>query len=309
MDNEIAITGADGFLGSHCVDAALERGLKVHAICQYRADGSVGHMDGYRDRVHIIRTDLAEPGWLRDPYGKWSLEELPIINCAALVSVPYSYHMPQEYWRVNTNAVVHLAQLCPRLVQVSTSEVFDGRSAPYRVDSPRYPVTPYGASKAAAEVACLGYSRTARVVRVFNLFGPRQYPRAVHPIFIRAGLRIRRGLPARLAGPHGSRAFLYAPWVASQLVGIALSDTERMIQLSTPERHSIESLWFMVAGMIGVDPYAVEWDKDGTHTDVPDLWGESSPGFESPNYTPAMLRDTIAYYEGLPGFVESEPYQ
>lgn len=309
MDGEIVITGACGFLGSHCVDAALERGLNVHAICQYRADGTVGHMEGYHDRVTIHRTDLAEITWLRDPYGKWSLEQLPIINCAALVSVPYSRHMPNEYWRVNADAVMKLAQLCPRLVQVSTSEVFDGRSAPYRVDSTRCPVTPYGASKAAAEVAVLGYSRTARVVRIFNLYGPRQYPRAVHPIFIRAALAIRGGSRPTLAGPKGSRAFLYAPWVAEQLVSIATSETDRLVQLASYHCVKIADLWGWVCQMVGVDPDAADWEPDAAHNDVPELWGLSSDGFTTPRYHGADLRATIAWYENNHDYASERAYQ
>lgn len=310
MEQKVVVTGADGFLGSHVVDAALSRGLDVVAVCQYRADGRVGHMEGYADRVQIIRTDLAEPGWLREPFGKWSLEDLPIINCAALVSVPYSYHMPNEYWRVNANAVMQLAQLCPKLVHVSTSEVFDGRSGPYRVDSVRNPRTPYGASKAAAEMACLGFSRTCRVVRCFNLFGPRQYPRAVHPIFIRAALRIQRGLPAKLKGPHGSRAFLYAPWVAEKLVSVAIDGHhERLIQLASDTVFPIGTLWQVIAGHVGVDPAAVEWDATAGHDDVPDLWGHSSGGFQTPGYDYDGLDETIAYYAAQPGFCEMGDYQ
>lgn len=96
--DEIVITGADGFLGSHCVDAALARGLRVHAVCQYRPDGSIGLMEPYRERVTFYRVDLSDFRWICDPYGKYTLEELPVINCAAMVSVPHSYYMPGEYW-------------------------------------------------------------------------------------------------------------------------------------------------------------------------------------------------------------------
>lgn len=304
------ISGACGFLGSHCVDAALERGLNVHAICQYRADGTVGHMEGYHDRVTIHRTDLADITWLRDPHGKWSLEQLPIINCAALVSVPYSRHMPNEYWRVNADAVMKLAQLCPRLVQVSTSEVFDGRSAPYRVDSTRCPVTPYGASKAAAEVAVLGYSRTARVVRIFNLYGPRQYPRAVHPIFIRAALSIRRGQTPTLAGPKGKRAFLYAPWVAHHLVEIALSEGgDRLIQMASDQCIDIADLWGYVCNLLGVNPSDVEWDAGAAHDDVPELWGYGSTNSLTAKYLGGDLRETIDWYMENPNFATHRAYQ
>lgn len=308
--DEIVITGADGFLGSHCVDAALARGLRVHAVCQYRPDGSIGLMEPYRERVTFYRVDLSDFRWICDPYGKYTLEELPVINCAAMVSVPHSYYMPGEYWRVNADCVVHLAQLCPKLVHVSTSEVFDGRSGPYRVDSVRNPVTPYGASKAAGEMAVLGYSRTGRVVRCFNLYGPRQYPRAVHPLFIRAAIRIQRGLPAKLKGPHGSRAFLYAPWVAEKLVSVAIDGHhERLIQLASDTVFPIGTLWQVIAGHVGVDPAAVEWDATAGHDDVPDLWGHSSGGFQTPGYDYDGLDETIAYYAAQPGFCEMGDYQ
>lgn len=310
LENEIVITGACGFLGSHCVDEALARGLKVHAICAYRPDGTVGHMENYRHRVTIHRADIADTAWLRCPYGKWTLTDLPIINCAALVSVPYSRHMPNEYWRVNTEAPVKMAQLCPKLVHVSTSEVFDGRSAPYRVDSARCPVTPYGASKAAAECGILGYSGTARVVRVFNLFGPRQYPRAVHPIFIRAALSIRRGHTPTLGGPKGKRAFLYAPWVAHHLVDIAMSEpTERLMQIASDQCIDIADLWGYVCKMVGVDPMNVRWEPNATHDDVPELWGYGSSDSLTARYFGGDLRETINWYMENPNFAADTVYQ
>lgn len=307
---EIVITGADGFLGSHCVDAALAQGYKVHAVCQYHADGRVGFMEEYRDRVTIHRTDLAEITWLRDPYGEWSLEELPIINCAALVSVPYSYHMPNEYWRVNATAPMKLAQLCPRLVHVSTSEVFDGREPPYYVDSQRNPITPYGAAKAAAECGVLGYSRTARVVRIFNMYGPRQYPRAVHPLFIRAALRARSGQSVTLDGPHGSRAFVYAPTVARRLVDIATSDDQpRLQQIASDVPVLIADLWRMIAEEVGIDPDSVSWDADAGKRGVANLYGYgSSRGLTFP-YMRNHLCDTIEWYERNPDFAAHGAYQ
>ena len=310
--SKIIITGADGFLGSHCVDAALERGLSVTAVCAYRPDGRVGYMETYRDRVEIVRADIGDLSYLK------GREETPIINCAALVSVPYSYDMPNEYWRVNAEAVMKMAQLCPNLVQVSTSEVFDGLNPPYSVDSPRNPITPYGAAKAAAEMAVLGYSKTAKVVRIFNLFGPRQFPRAVHPLFIRAALALKRGEDVTLDGPHGSRAFLYAPWVAKELVWVCedllhnppgIPSSMRLLQLASMNAVEISTLWHVICKEVAVDPDSVTWNAEAGKRGVANLFGRSSRPFATKDYDFVGLVQTIEWYRANPNYAADQPYQ
>lgn len=271
---KILVTGADGFLGSHIRDAAIERGHQVTEIAMYRPEGHTGWAT---DKAH--RGDIGDPFFMKPLMD----EADAVINCAALVSVPYSQIMPGAYWRTNATAVATMLMLKPRrFIQISTSEVFDGANPPYRHDSMVCPITPYGASKAAGEAAAQGLGAGfATVVRVFNLFGPRQFPRAVIPLMIRQALEIQEGkrTRAKLYGPLGSRAFLYAPRVAQQVLDI-LADTRPLVQLASMAVIDIADLWPMVARAVGIDPALVEWTPPPANASpVANLYGHSSPDY------------------------------
>jgi GDP-4-dehydro-6-deoxy-D-mannose reductase len=108
-----------------------------------------------------------------------------IVHLAALSSVAGSWHAGAEVWRVNAIGTVNVLdaaaaeQPAARLLVASTGEVY-GRADvfPTPAAAPMRPVSPYGASKAAAELAC---ERAARadgldvvVARAFPHVGPGQ---------------------------------------------------------------------------------------------------------------------------------------
>lgn len=294
---KLLITGIDGFLGSTIGLYAQSIGIEVVGVALYRPEGFTGHWESFCHRgdigdVHFMRPLIEQAD--------------AVINCAALVSVPYGEVMPGAYWRTNASAV-HTMLLCKprRFIQVSTSEVFNGYNPPYAPNADLDPITTYGASKAAAEMLCRAHD-SATICRIFNLFGPRQYPRAVHPLFIREALRVKNGVKprAQLDGPHGSRAFMYAPWVALQVVTRVLTDHRKLVQLASPHAIDIGDLWNMIADEVGVDRDCVDWNPDAGRREVAKLYGFSTSGYESPPYSEDGLRKTVSWYaehfEALP---------
>lgn len=83
-----------------------------------------------------------------------------VINCAALTQVDRCETNRDDCWKVNAEAVEHLALQChhagAHLIQVSTDFVFNGQNGPYREDARPDPVNFYGKSKQAAENAARG---------------------------------------------------------------------------------------------------------------------------------------------------------
>ncbi len=108
-----------------------------------------------------------------------------VYHLAGLTQVAKSWEQPEETLRVNaggTLSVVEAARGCaraPRVVVVSSAEVYGhGDGEPLREESPLRPVTPYAASKVAAEFiglqAHLGRGLDVVRVRPFNHVGPGQ---------------------------------------------------------------------------------------------------------------------------------------
>jgi GDP-4-dehydro-6-deoxy-D-mannose reductase len=121
-----------------------------------------------------------------------------VYHLAGFAHVGQSWDRPDEVFRVNAEGTLHVLEAArslatvPRVLVVSSAEVY-GRVGPGDVplseDAPVRPVSPYAASKAAAELlavqAFLGRGVPAVVARPFNHTGPGQSPAFVVPAFAR----------------------------------------------------------------------------------------------------------------------------
>ena len=90
----VLVTGADGFIGSHLVEALIHEGAKVKAFVYYNSFNSWGWLDHFptelKSQLDIFSGDV------RDPNGVYTaMEGCEIVfHLAALIAIPYSYHSP-----------------------------------------------------------------------------------------------------------------------------------------------------------------------------------------------------------------------
>lgn len=194
MADLVAVTGADGFIGSHLVEALVARGHRVRAMVLYNSFGSWGWLETLDtevlDQVDVVLGDVRDSA---------SVLELvtgaaAVYHLAALIAIPYSYRAPRSY--VDTNVigtlnVLDAVRACdtPRLVHTSTSETYGtARTVPIDETHPIQAQSPYAASKLAADKLVesyhLSFGVPAVTLRPFNTFGPRQSARAVIPTVI-----------------------------------------------------------------------------------------------------------------------------
>ncbi len=167
------ITGGRGFVGTWLADHLREVGDEVIVI-----DHEVDVTDP--EALLVAVTDAAPDA---------------IYHLAALTHVGRSWDEPLRVLEVNvigTAAVLAAARQCgtdPRVLVTSSAEVYgavtDPSMLPLREDSPTAPLTPYAASKLAAESVVaqtvLGHGQQVIVVRPFNHIGPGQSPNFAVP--------------------------------------------------------------------------------------------------------------------------------
>ena len=167
------MTGAAGFVGRHLCAHLLAEGDTVIGVD--RADGP----------------DLLEPAAVAALLA--DIRPDVVYHLGGWSDVGASWEHPLDTFRVNAEGTLNLLRACvdhgaPRVLAVSSADVYGrvteqelpiGESAPFR------PVTPYAASKVAADQlalqAWLGHGLETIRVRAFNHLGPGQTTRFVAP--------------------------------------------------------------------------------------------------------------------------------
>jgi UDP-glucose 4-epimerase len=194
MSTTVAITGADGFIGSHLAETLVASGYRVRAMVQYNSFGSWGWLEAL-DRQVLASIEVV-PGDVRDRNSVMALMTGADMIChlAALIAIPYSYQAPLSYLETNAGGTLNVLEAgralgTSRIVCTSTSEVYgSAQVVPISEDHPLQAQSPYSASKIAADKLAesyhLSFDLPVITLRPFNTYGPRQSARAVIPTVI-----------------------------------------------------------------------------------------------------------------------------
>jgi len=190
----ILVTGADGFIGSHLVEALVARGERVRAFALYNAQNRCGWLDALpfecRRELEITVGDIREADSVRSAMQGCDR----VLHLAALIGIPYSYRSPGAYVATNITGTLNLLQAArdfavERFVHISSSEVYGtAQTVPITEAHPLCGQSPYAATKIAADQLALSFYHSFElpcvVLRPFNTYGPRQSLRAVVPTII-----------------------------------------------------------------------------------------------------------------------------
>ncbi len=228
-NQQLLVTGADGFIGSHLVEALLEKGCKIMAFVCYNSFNSWGWLDTLPEEK-LAKVDVFA-GDIRDPNGvRKAMEGMDMVfHLAALIAIPFSYHSPDSYVDTNIKGTLNILQAardtgCERVLITSTSEVYG--TAQYVPIDERHPFqgqSPYAATKIGADRIGESFYRSfdtpVTIVRPFNTYGPRQSARAVIPTVITQLLA--GATEIKLGSMHPTRDFNYVKDTVGGFIAIA----------------------------------------------------------------------------------------
>jgi UDP-glucose 4-epimerase len=164
------VTGGAGFVGSHVVDALLACGDEVVVI----DDLSSGRRENVNPSARLLEHDIREP---------FDVEADTVFHLAAQADVNTSVRDPVLDAQVNVVGTLRVLQAAgdAQVIFTSTGGAIYGEcDRPANEGDPRRPLSPYGTAKLAGEEYLATWnrlwSRTHVVLRLANVYGPRQQP-------------------------------------------------------------------------------------------------------------------------------------
>jgi NAD dependent epimerase/dehydratase len=258
----VLVTGGAGFIGSHLVEALLERECRVRVLVHYNSRGSWGFLEELAPptlaRIEVVPGDIADP---------FSVEGAvkgcdAVFHLAALIGIPYSYLAPRSYVATNVSGTLHVLEASrrhrvARVVHTSTSETYGtARYTPIDEAHPLQGQSPYSASKIAADKLAESYHKSfdlpVATIRPFNTFGPRQSARAVIPTIVSQALR---GDTVRLGSLSPVRDLTFVGDTARGFLAVAESDDAlgQVINVGTGKGITIGDLASRILAVMGLE--------------------------------------------------------
>ena len=255
------VTGGAGFIGSHLVDAVLDRGWSVVVVDDF-SSGLTENVTRYEDepRFEFIEADIC---------GDWTVEGPAdlVLNFASPASPPKFLERPLETLEVGSTGMKKVAEMAiakgARLIQASTSEVYGEPQVHPQPEeywgnvNPIGPRSVYDESKRYAEAMLGAYHRMGLldvgIVRIFNTYGPRLHATDGRVVsnFVHQALS---GKPLSVYGTgQQTRSFCYVGDLVRGIFALAdLKGELGPVNIGNPQEITVLQLAEIVGELTGV---------------------------------------------------------
>jgi UDP-glucose 4-epimerase len=259
---KILVTGGAGFIGSHLVDALVDRGENVLVL----DDLSSGKREYVNPKARFSEVDV------RTPEAQAAVREYDpevIFHLAAQKSVPDSLKHPRKDVDINLVGLCNLLEAIPgsslkKFIFISTGGAMygDDASLPAAETQPAQPSSPYGISKYASEQYLAVWSKLhkfqATILRPANVYGPRQDPFGEAGVIAILAKRAVEKQPMRVfgTGKH-TRDYVFVLDVVRAFLGALDEDVTGTFNIGSGVETSvldiIQNLSNVIGGELSVD--------------------------------------------------------
>jgi nucleoside-diphosphate-sugar epimerase len=313
---KVLVTGCAGFIGWRVSQLLIQEGHTVVGIDNindaYDVRLKQQRLEELRSqpRFTFYRLDISERARLEQLFtthreGKFCDT---IINLAARAGVRQSLDNPWGYYETNVTGTLNLLELSrayeiQKFVLASTSSVYgSAHSRPFQEDANTdCPLSPYAASKKAAEVLCYTYhylyGLDITVLRYFTVYGPAGRPDMSIFRFIKW---IAEEEPIQLYGDGSQeRDFTYVDDIARGTVKALRPLGYEIINLGSDHPVPLNQVIAILEELLGKKARIVYLPKHPA--DVPTTWADISKarkllGWEPKTSLEAGLRQAVEWY-------------
>lgn len=254
---KILITGGAGFIGSHIVDACVQRGDEVFIIDNLSTGqrANIAHHDT-NTAVHFREADIRDRDGIHELFAE--IQPEVVYHLAAQINVRESIQNPTNDIEVNILGTVNILEAmrksgCSRVIFSSTGgAMFGGDNPPYAESREAHPETPYGISKRAIELLLEFYDRQygfrSTMLRYANVYWPRQNAlgeAGVVSIFLE---KIRNNEAPTIFGDGSqTRDFIHVSDVVSANIHSLEKNLTGIYHVGTGIETSVNELWQILA--------------------------------------------------------------
>jgi UDP-glucuronate 4-epimerase len=263
QDGAVLLTGCAGFIGWETAKTLLGQGRGVVGVDSlndyYDPRLKEYRVEDLRRREGFIfyRKDIEDLPGLEEVFKKHRIEA--VVNLAARAGVRYSIENPSVYLSTNAQGTLNLLELMRKhgvrkMVLASTSSLYAGQQMPFSEELPvNTPISPYAASKKAAEVMIYSYHYLfgidASVVRYFTVYGPAGRPDMSVFRFVRW---IDEGQELILYGDGSqSRDFTYVSDIAEGTIKALMPVGFEIINLGNSHPHDLMEMISLIERFLG----------------------------------------------------------
>src|SRR5437868_5508409 len=247
------VTGGAGFIGSHVVDALLERGDEVHVL----DDLSTGRRERVAGGASLHVADIRAPNDVFD-----AVRPDAVLHLAAQADVRVSVERPDFDADANVLGTIRILEAARRhgariVFSSSGGAIYGECDGPVAETAERRPVAPYGTSKLCGEEYLATWNRlhgTSHVaLRFGNVYGPRQEPHGEAGVVAIFMGRLRDGGTPTIYGDGGqTRDYVFVGDVVQAMLAAAGHDGG-VFNIGTGRETSVLELYDAIQRAAGIE--------------------------------------------------------
>jgi nucleoside-diphosphate-sugar epimerase len=297
---KVLVTGVAGFIANKTAEFLLNDGVEVVGIDnmndyydvrlkEHRLEAMFSH-----PKFLFKKIDIEDKKALHDLFNEYKFDA--VLNLAARAGVRYSMENPDVYMSTNAQGTLNLLNEMKKhgikkMVLASTSSLYAGQPMPFNEELPvNTPISPYAASKKAAEVMAYSYHYLYKIdisiVRYFTVYGPAGRPDMSIFRFIKW---IDEGKPLVLFGDGAqSRDFTYVDDIARGTIKALRPVGYEIINLGGGKNPiSLNTVIDMIEKML--DKKAIIQNKEFHIADIKETWANISKAERVLDWKPEIL--------------------